>query len=43
MKQSDRIDRIIRIFFCIHQFPEELDETQSTFVGKKIYKFTIVS
>jgi hypothetical protein len=24
--KSDRIDRIIRIFFCLHQFPEEIDE-----------------
>jgi len=22
-------------FFCLHQFPEEIDETQSTFGGKK--------
>jgi hypothetical protein len=21
--------------FCLHQFPEEIDETQSTFGGKK--------
>jgi hypothetical protein len=27
-------DRIFRIFFCHHQFPVEIDETQSTFGGK---------
>jgi len=40
--KSDRIDRIIRIFFCLHQFPEEIDETQSTLGGKKCFRLTIV-
>jgi hypothetical protein len=41
--KSDRINRIIRMFFCLHQFPEEIDETQSTFSGKKNFRVTIVS
>jgi len=31
------------MFFCLHQFPEEIDETQSTFSGKKSFRITIVS
>jgi len=35
--KSDRINRISRIFFCLHQFLPEIDVTQSTFGGKKIF------
>jgi hypothetical protein len=31
---SDRINRIFRIAFYFHQFPEEIDENQSIFGGK---------
>ena len=27
-------------FCCLHQFPEEIDETQSTFGGKNRFRFT---
>ncbi len=54
--KSDRINRIIRIFFVFINFHlpviasrsgeaggEEIDETQSTFGGKKDFRLTIVS
>jgi len=28
-------------FFCLHQFPEEIDKTQSTLGGKKCFRLTI--
>jgi hypothetical protein len=31
----DRINRILKIFYFLHQFPEEIDETLSTFGGNK--------
>ena len=34
----DRINRIIRINFCLHQFLEEIDEIQSTFGGEKNFR-----
>jgi hypothetical protein len=34
----DRIYRIRRIFFCLHQFPKEIDEAQSTFGGEENFR-----
>jgi hypothetical protein len=37
------MNRIFRIFFCHHQFPEEIDEAQSTSGGSKNIRGTQIT